>query len=87
MTPRDNNIPESHNCNCTDETVELALDGALTRQQTSAFEQQVQDCPACREKLEKEKSFREFLHNKVPRRHASQKLISSIRDQIRGGRL
>lgn len=101
MTPENHNHPSGsplgmgnskenyvcENCNTTEVNIELLLDKALSRAESDQFYQKIQGCPSCQQRLEKEKSFRSFLHNKVPRHHVSQNLLSSIRDKIRTGNI
>ena len=101
MTPTNHNNPNGaplgmgngkekyicKNCNTNEVNIELLLDNALSRDESAHFYQKIQSCPRCQQRLEKEKSFRSFLHQKVPRHHVSQNLLSAIRDKIRNGNI
>lgn len=60
----------------------MYLDGALSNQESNAFLTDIKDSPEQLEKFEKEKSFREFLRNKVSRKSVSPALINSIKSKI-----
>ncbi len=77
-------IPGRHNtnCRCTDERVEMALDGALSRKEQERFLQEVKLCAYCSEKYEREKSFKQFLCNKVSRKALSPSFINSLKEKI-----
>ncbi|MGH1338796.1 MAG: hypothetical protein ACRBFS_21960 [Aureispira sp.] len=60
----------------------MFLDGALSNQESRAFLTDVKKSPEQLAKLQKEKSFREFLRKKVNRRSVSPALINSIKSKI-----
>ena len=60
----------------------MYLDGALSNQESREFLTDVKNSPEQLAKLQKEKSFREFLRKKVNRRSVSPALISSIKSKI-----
>ena len=60
----------------------MYLDGALSNKESNAFLTDIKDSPEQLEKFEKERSFREFLRNKVSRKSVSPALINSIKSKI-----
>lgn len=60
----------------------MFLDGALSNQESREFLTDVKKSPEQLAKLQKEKSFREFLRKKVNRRSVSPALINSIKSKI-----
>jgi hypothetical protein len=60
----------------------MYLDGALSNEEARAFLTDVKNSPDQLAKLQKEKSFREFLRKKVSRRSVSPALINSIKSKI-----
>ena len=60
----------------------MYLDGALSNEEASAFLTDVKNSPEHLAKLQKEKSFRDFLRKKVSRRSVSPALINSIKSKI-----
>lgn len=76
----------NHNCNQCEEQISSYLDGAFSQDQQRQFYTSINSCPRCTEKLNKEKSFKVFLKNKMPVTHASRDLVSNIRSQIHSKR-
>jgi hypothetical protein len=60
----------------------MYLDGALSNEESRSFLKDIKDSPEQLAKLQKEKSFREFLRKKVNRRSVSPALINSIKSKI-----
>lgn len=60
----------------------MYLDGALSNEESREFLTDVKSSPENLVKLQKEKSFREFLRKKVNRRSVSPALINSIKSKI-----
>ncbi len=60
----------------------MYLDGALSNEESRNFLTEIKDSPEQFSKLQKEKSFREFLRKKVNRRSVSPALIDSIKSKI-----
>jgi hypothetical protein len=61
----------------------MFLDKELSQEAELELIQEIQRTPGFKEILSKEKSFREFLKNKVARRPVSPALIDSIKEKIR----
>ncbi len=61
----------------------LYLDNELSKQEERELLMEMRQNPECKALLSQEKSFREFIRNKVNRRKVSPTLISSIKDKIR----
>jgi len=60
----------------------MYLDGALSNEESREFLTDIKNSPEQLAKLQKEKSFREFLRKKVNRRSVSPALINSIKSKI-----
>jgi len=60
----------------------LYLDGALSREESRDFLAEMQRSPECLKQLEHEKSFRDFLRNRVSRKQVSSSLIHSIKSKL-----
>ncbi len=60
----------------------MYLDGALSNEESREFLTEIKNSPEHLAKLQKEKTFREFLRNKVNRRPVSPSLINSIKSKI-----
>ena len=76
--------PGQHDCQDTLRKVRLVLDGELTQEEEKNFLHEVNICSQCLEKYHIEKSFKEFLTNKISRKHISTSIVDSIRNQIFG---
>ncbi len=72
----------THNCQKIADTVKLAIDGELTEDQEKQLLADVEACPKCLEYLDIEKSFKQFLRQKVAKKKVNPELIKSIRLQI-----
>lgn len=62
--------------------VALYLDNALTKQEERDLLLEIKTNPQLMEFFNKEKSFREFIRNKVQRRKVSPALVQNIKDKI-----
>jgi hypothetical protein len=60
----------------------MYLDGALSNEESREFLTDIKNSPEQLAKLQKEKSFREFLRKKVSRRSVSPALLNSIKSKI-----
>jgi len=63
--------------------VTMYLDNELNEQEERKLLQDIQSNPNYFKVLSKEKSFREFIKNKIHRRKPSPALIQSIKERIR----
>lgn len=63
--------------------VNMYLDNELTKESEMELLSEIKKNPLYQDILSKEKSFREFIRNKVQRRTPSPALIQSIKDKIR----
>ena len=63
--------------------VTMYLDNELSKEEEMKLLKEIKVNPTYNELLSKEKSFREFLRNKIQRRKVSPTLIQSIKDKIR----
>ena len=63
--------------------VNMYLDNELTKEAEMELLSEIKKNPLYQDILSKEKSFREFIRNKVQRRTPSPALIQSIKDKIR----
>ena len=77
MKKAGNNFPTLMN------RVEMYLDNALTKQEERELLLEIQSNPQLKEFFNKEKSFREFIRNKVNRQKVSPALVQNIKDKIR----
>lgn len=70
---------------CTNifEKMLLSLDGELTHEEENQLMSQMKQYPCCVQKFEIEKSYKEFLCNKLVKKPVSPHLISSIKDKVR----
>ena len=71
-----------HNCNDMISKVILALDGELTKEQESAFMAEISKCSCCLEHYNIEKSFKEFLANKLNHKCVDANLINAIKNNL-----
>lgn len=72
-----------HDCSKVIAKVGLTLDGELNPDEEKEFLKEINDCPKCLEKFNIEKSFKEFLTQKVERKTVSSVLVKSIKDKIK----
>lgn len=63
--------------------VNMYLDKELSAEDEQNFLKEVEHTPGYNDILSKERSFKEFIKNKTPRRHVSPDLIQKIKDKIR----
>lgn len=63
--------------------VNMYLDNELSKKAEIELLSEIKQNPLYQDILSKEKSFREFIRNKVQRRTPSPALIQSIKDKIR----
>ncbi|MGB0863013.1 MAG: hypothetical protein ACPG19_13195 [Saprospiraceae bacterium] len=61
----------------------MYLDSELTKQEERNLLLEIQSNPQLKEFFNKEKSFREFIRNKVNRQKVSPALVQNIKDRIR----
>ena len=73
-----------YNCKDTLKHVMMALDGELSVNEEKAFLDHINHCSRCLEKYEIEKSFKQFLTEKILRHHIPNQLIDQIRSRILG---
>lgn len=74
---------EKHDCIQILSKVFLALDGELTRKEEKAFLEELNKCSCCLENYSIEKSFKQFLANKIKHRSVQPALITAIREKIK----
>ncbi|MEO6441998.1 MAG: zf-HC2 domain-containing protein [Chitinophagales bacterium] len=73
-----------YSCKDTLKSVMMALDGELSTDEEKAFLAHVNHCSRCLEKYEIEKSFKQFLTEKILRHHIPDQLVDQIRSRILG---
>ena len=73
----------NHDCSKVILKVTLSLDGELSSDEEKRFLDEIQRCPHCLEKFHIEKSFKEFLVNKVQKKEVSTRLIDKIKEKIK----
>lgn len=71
-----------HDCNTVLSKVYLALDGAMTTEEEKAFLADLEKCSCCLDHYHIEKSFKDFLTDKIERRGVNQDMVNSIKSQI-----
>jgi hypothetical protein len=76
---------DSHNCNRLMQLVNLSLDGGLTPDEEQHFLHEINTCSHCLSKYKIEKSFIDFLRNKVEKKQVNQSCIDSIKLKIQTG--
>lgn len=74
----------THNCTDCERQIPAVLDGELGNVMQSRFLSQIEQCPRCHAKYQREKSFRVFLKTKTPKIAPSKNLLANIRSSIRG---
>lgn len=60
----------------------LALDGNLSNHEEKQLLSEIDKHPCCFEKMNIEKSFRDFLCNKITRKEVPIELVSSIKTKV-----
>ncbi|MBK9731155.1 MAG: zf-HC2 domain-containing protein [Chitinophagaceae bacterium] len=73
-----------YNCKETMKHVMLALDGELSADEEKAFLSHINHCSRCLEKYEIEKTFKQFLTEKISRHPIPGQLVDQIRSRILG---
>ncbi len=73
-----------YNCQETMKHVMMALDGELSADEEIAFLSHINHCSRCLEKYEIEKSFKQFLTERISRHHIPGQLVEQIRSRILG---
>ena len=73
-----------NDCEETLKKVMLALDGELTNEEEAVFLAHINTCSRCLEKYDIERSFKQFLSEKISRRKVSITLVEQIRIRILG---
>ena len=63
--------------------VVMYLDNGLTKQEERDLLLEIQSNPQLKDFFNREKSFREFIRNKVNRQKVSPALVQNIKDKIR----
>ncbi len=76
--------PRMSDCKETLKHVMLALDGELTDEEEKAFFTHINCCNQCLEKFEIERSFKQFLTQKISRHPIPTQLVDQIRSRILG---
>lgn len=69
-------------CQALFDKVIQALDGNLTNEQEQHLLREIEKHPCCFEKMNMEKSFKEFLCNKLTRKEVPLELVASIKDKV-----
>ena len=77
MSQAKNNFPTLMN------RVVMYLDNELTKQEERDLLLEIQSNPQLKDFFNREKSFREFIRNKVNRQKVSPALVQNIKDKIR----
>lgn len=60
----------------------MMMDGELSEKEQQQFIAHIEKCPKCLDKYNIEKSLKEFLCNKVQRKHISEDFIAGIKQSI-----
>lgn len=71
-----------HDCLDVLSKVYLVLDGEMSTDQEKAFLKDLNECSCCLDQYHIERSFKEFLAEKVQRKEVNQKLVADIRSEI-----
>lgn len=71
-----------HDCSKVISKVYLALDGAMTEDEEKAFLADLEECSCCLDHFHIEKSFKDFLVEKVKYHSMKPTLRDSIRTQL-----
>jgi anti-sigma factor (TIGR02949 family) len=72
-----------HNCDATLKKVMLALDDELSDEEEKALLEEVKSCSYCLQKFEIEKTFKEYLCQKIKRHAVPSNITEQIRARIR----
>jgi len=75
---------KTYDCSETLKHVMMALDGELSEDEEKSFLSHINHCSRCLEKYEIEKSFKQFLTEKISRHSIPSQLIDQIRSRILG---
>lgn len=78
------NKAQQFDCNETLKHVMMALDGELSPDEEKSFLSHINCCSHCLEKFEIEKSFKQFLTERISRHHIPVQLVDQIRSRILG---
>lgn len=73
-----------HDCSALMKKVMMSLDGEMNEQEEEEFLKDINQCSHCLENYNIEKSFKQFLHDKLQRRSISRSIIENIKTQITG---
>ncbi|MCB0516120.1 MAG: hypothetical protein R2798_08675 [Chitinophagales bacterium] len=68
-----------HKCDECVQSFDEILDHEVSTKQRNEFLQSLQSCPRCMERFEREKSFREFIQAKFPKKPLSANFMQSLR--------
>ena len=79
----DNSTNHEHSCDDTIAKVVLSLDGSLTETEEREFLDEVNCCSHCLQRYDIEKSFKEFLQQKVSKRKTDPSIIEKIKNDIK----
>lgn len=60
----------------------MMMDGELTDDEQRQFVSHIEKCPKCLDKYNIEKSLKEFMCNKIQRKHMPDDFISNIKNNI-----
>ena len=71
-------------CQALFDQVIQALDGNLTEHEELELLDEIQKYPCCFEKMNMEKSFKNFISTKLTRKEVPIELITSIKDKVQG---
>ena len=73
----------NHDCSRIVSMVFLALDGELSTEEEKAFLDELHRCSYCLEKFSIEKSFKDFLVQKIERKEAQSTTVLNIKQKIK----
>lgn len=73
-----------HDCSALMKKVMMSLDGEMNEQEETEFLKDINQCSHCLENYNIEKSFKQFLHDKLKRKSISRSFIENIKAQITG---
>lgn len=76
---------KSENQDCCAEIIQkvfLVLDGEMSAKEEKEFLSHLNECPHCLEMYSIEKTFKEFLTNKLQKKQVSKSVINSIKEKI-----
>ena len=75
-------VQTKEECNRIFDMMIRSLDGELSFDEEHALMEKMQASPCCVQKFELEKSYKEFLCNKITRKHVSVDLVKSIKAKV-----